>query len=224
MKRRFFLTVACAALLAAACSKDESGEAAAPTPGQADSAYTPGCYRPGRLPATLTENSETQYFAWDDGEEPRLTAMGPDGRAGTFEYDGLGRQISVSRPATSISGAQTLRFEYSGDCLSRLTLTGSGGATLLSATTAYSGNRLQTVRYDEIDKSMITGYLNDFLNSRRKDFVDNILISNLQSDYTWTGSIVSGEHLTATGSTDLAIGELVQQLNQIGRASCRERV
>ena len=217
MKRFFLIPIVGVLILATACKKDDDPEHNTPPepqpyPGEVDTNYVLGQYQPTRMLATMTEADETQRFTWGVGETPLLLYMGPDNQLKEFEYDEQNRQKRVNNPASSLSGPQTLQYTYNESGLTQLSLI-SSGTTLLSAATTCDGNLLKSVHYDNVDENVIMGYINNFLASQNKDLVENISINDLRSDYSWTGSDVTDEHLTAAGTTDLAVGELVRFLN-----------
>lgn len=221
MKSYFLFALVSAAILTTACNKDEetsinpnpsnSGNGTPST--EIDTNYMVGQYKPERQLTLLTENGESQTFTWETTEPYRLVSAGPDGSLRTFDYDAHDRQSVVHIPASSTMGAQTLSFEYSGDHLAQFNLSGNTGNTLIQAATTYDGNRIQTAYYSEIDESVIGGFIDDFLNTQRKDLVDYFAISNLQTEYSWVGSNVTQEHITADGVVDIQVGELVELLH-----------
>lgn len=216
MKRFLFCTVACAVFLTTACSKDDDTASQSSNNSEIDPHYVVGKFCPDRHLASMATDSETQYLTWSNDENALLVSIGTEDKVRTIEYDAQCRQTAVHIPTLLNVGARDFHFEYTGDHLNRFTLT-SNGTTLLAATTTYDRNRLQCVNYSNVDQSVVEGFLNEFLTTFRPDQqkgpLPNIGISQLQSDYTWTGGNVSQEHLTATGTTDIAVGRLVQALN-----------
>lgn len=217
MKRFYLIPVAGALILATACKKDDEIVHNTPpepfVPTEVDSNYVVGRYVSDLRLATLTEEDETQYFVWDNSETPRLLSVGPTNQARTIEYDNQDRQRQINIPASAVGGAQVMRFTYNDDQLTAMQVNEADGTSLFSASTTYDGNRLTSILYDGMDQEVISRYITNFFNNERKDMVENISISNMQTSYSWTGSDVTGEHLMATGTADLAVGELVQMLN-----------
>lgn len=219
MKRIFLIPIVGALILATACKKDdEPVHNTPPTPQpyvepEVDTNYVLGQYQPTRRLATMEEEGTAQNFTWGVGESPLLLYVGADNQVSSIEYDNQKRQSLVNIPASLMGGAQVMRFNYSNDQLSTIQLTETGGTTIFGASATCDGNRITSLTYNNVDESVIMGYLNNFLSSQRKDLVENISVTNLQTTYTWTGSDVSSDHITAQGSTDLAVGELVRFLN-----------
>lgn len=217
MKRYFLIPLVGALILATACKKDDEIEHTIPPepfdPTEVDTNYVVGRYeRPVHL-ATLTEENETHYFSWDNSETPRLLSVGPTDQVRTIEYDDQGRQLQVNIPATALGGAQVMRFTYGYDLLQSMQLKTADGATLITAAPTFDGNRMASIYYEDVDQEVISRYISNFFNNDSKELVGNISVTNLQATYSWTGSNVSGEHLMASGTADLAVGGLVQMLN-----------
>ena len=217
MKRLLLCSVACAALLFTACKKDDEIVHNTPpepfVPTEVDSNYVVGRYVCEHRLASITEEDETHYFTWDNSATPRLLSVGPNGQVRTIDYDNQDRQLQVNIPATALGGAQVMRFIYSYDQLTTVQLNEADGTPLFGASTTYDGNRMTSIWYDEVNQEVISRYITNFFNNGNKDLVGNISVSNMQSTYSWSGSDVTGEHLLATGTADLAVGELVQLLN-----------
>lgn len=211
MKQLFWIPVIGILILATACKKDDEPVHNTP-PEQHDTSYVIGCYLPSRQLTAITDDDKTQYFTWSEGEMPLLLNMGSEEQIRSIEYDQQNRQIQVNIPTLTLGVAQVMHFHYTEDHLSQIELIEAGGSTLMGASTTYNGNQMTSIHYDEIDQEMVSHYISNFFNSK-KGLVENLSISNMQSDYTWKNDDVSTEHFTAIGSTDFAVGELVQTFN-----------